>query len=209
MKVVILTRVSKESQSYERQIEDLTRYAIRMGYCVVGEFNEKVSGATKNEDRVALHQLSQFIETNKVDKILVWELSRLGRNTLEVLKSLDSFHGKGISLYVLNYNIETLNADGTVNPMAQMLVTMLAEFARSERAAIRSRLSSGYRRWVDAGHRAGRVKGVTMDTDQLKEKHKEIIKYLNKGRSIREVATLTSKSTRTVLKVKKALQMAA
>lgn len=207
MKVIILTRVSKDSQSYERQIHDLTKYSERMNYELVGEFNEKISGASKNEDRLALTQLTNYIENNHVDKILVWELSRLGRNTLEVLKSLENFHFKGISLYVLNYNIETLNEDGTINPMAQMMVTMLAEFSRAERTNIRSRLMSGYKKHLADGGSVGRIKGVTMSINELQEKHKEIIKYLKKGRSIREISTLTSKSTRTILKVKKSLDV--
>ncbi len=209
MNVAILTRVSKESQSYDRQIKDLTTYANRMKYNIVGEFNEKISGATKNEDRLALTQLVKFTESHRVDKILVWELSRLGRNTLEVLKSLDMFHTKGISLFVLNYNIETLNVDGTINPMAQMLCTMLAEFSRAERSAIQSRLASGYKRHRSLGGKVGRIKGVTMDNSQLLDKHKEIVKYLKKGRSIRETATLVNKSTRTVLKVKHVVELAA
>jgi len=205
MNVAILTRVSKESQSYERQISDLRTYSNTKGYTIIGEFNEKISGATKNENRTALTDLMKLIESNKINKVLVWELSRLGRSTLEVLKSLDIFHSKGISLYVLNYNIETLNEDGTVNPMAQMMVTMLAEFARTERAAIQQRLSSGYKKHINDGGKVGRVKGVTMDTTELLDKHKDVVKYLNKDRSIREISTLTNKSTRTIQKVKRLL----
>jgi DNA invertase Pin-like site-specific DNA recombinase len=205
MDVVILTRVSKESQSYQRQISDLSVYAERMEYKVVGEFNEKISGATKNEDRLALTQLVKFTETNKVSKILVWELSRLGRNTLEVLKSLETFHSKGISLFVLNYNIETLNTDGTINPMAQMMCTMLAEFSRAEKSAIQQRLTSGYKKHRADGGRVGRIKGVTMESSLMLEKHKETVKFLKKGRSIRETALLVKQSTRTVQKVKKAM----
>lgn len=205
MKAVILTRVSKESQSYERQVNDLRNYAVRKYIDVIAEFNEKISGATKNKERKAWNDLVNFIDQNPVDKILVWELSRLGRNTLEVLKSLELFHSKGISLYVLNYNIETLNDDGTVNAMAQMMVTMLAEFARTERAAIQQRLASGYRKHLKNGGKVGRIKGITMDDDALLVKHKDIVKYLKKGRSIRETATLVSKSTRTVQKVKKVM----
>jgi len=205
MNVAILTRVSKESQSYSRQITDLRTYSNTKGYTIIGEFNEKISGATKNENRTALTDLMNLIESNKINKVLVWELSRLGRSTLEVLKSLDIFHSKGISLYVLNYNIETLNEDGTVNPMAQMMVTMLAEFARTERAAIQQRLSSGYKKHINDGGKVGRVKGVTMDTTELLDKHKDVIKYLNKSRSIREISIITNKSTRTIQKVKRLL----
>lgn len=204
MNVVILTRVSKESQSYERQIDDLRVYAFNKNYSIIGEFNEKISGAAKNEDRLALNDLNEFLETQQVNKILIWELSRLGRSTLEVLKSLEIFHEKGISLYVHNYNIETLNEDGSINPMAQMMVTLLAEFSRAERCAIQQRLASGYRKHIDSGKKVGRILGLKMGDSQLLEKHKEIVKYLKKGRSIRETALIVGKSTRTVLKVKKA-----
>lgn len=206
MDVVILTRVSKDSQSYDRQIEDLRNFASIKQYNIVGEFNEKISGASKNEDRVALNALHNLIENIEVNKILIWELSRLGRNTLEVLKSLEVFHDKGISLYIHNYNIETLNDDGSINPMAQILVTLLAEFSRVERTAIQQRLASGYRKHIDSGGKVGRVKNVSMTKAQLLEKHKDILKYLNKGRSIRETAMMVGKSTRTVLKVKFAFE---
>ncbi len=205
MKVAILTRVSKDSQSYSRQITDLRKYADSMSYEVVGEFNEKISGAAKNEDREALTGLVNLINTKKIDKVLIWELSRLGRNTLEVLKSLELFHSQGVSLYVLNYSIETLNEDGTINPMAQMMVTMLAEFSRAERSAIQQRLASGYKKYLASGGRVGRIKGEGMSKENLLDKHKDVVKYLNKGRSIRETATLVGKSTRTVQKVKKNL----
>lgn len=201
--VAILTRVSKESQSYERQITDLRTHAKKKNYNVVGEFNEKVSGATKNEDRKAWNDLVATLEKGSVDKILIWELSRLGRNTLEVLKSLELFHSKGISLYVLNYNIETLNDDGTVNPMAQMMVTMLAEFARAERTAIQQRLASGYKKHLKNGGSVGRKAGYKIDDNALLEKHSDVVKYIKKNRSVREIAKLTSKSTWTVQKIKK------
>lgn len=205
MKVAILTRVSKESQSYERQITDLRNFASKMQFEVIGEFNEKISGATKNENRQAWNGLFDLIQSQEVNKILVWELSRLGRSTLEVLKSLELFHSKGISLYVLNYNIETLNEDGTVNPMAQMMVTMLAEFARTERSAIQQRLSSGYKRHIKNGGRVGRIKGVSMSSTELLEKHHDVAKQLKKGKPIRDISKITGKSTRTIQKVKKAI----
>lgn len=207
MKVAILTRVSKESQSYERQISDLRTYCLKNKFHIVGEFNEKITGAAKNEIRKAWNELITCINNKEVDKILIWELSRLGRNTLEVLKSLELFHAKGISLYVHNYNIETLNKDGSINPMAQMMVTLLAEFSRTERVAIQQRLASGYKKHIADGGKVGRYKGVSMSNEELLNKHKDITKYLKKGRSIRETAKLVSKSTRTIMKVKKAMNV--
>ncbi len=204
MNVAILTRVSKESQSFERQINDLRAYATKNDYTILGEFNEKITGAAKNHDRKAWNELMNLVETKQLDKVLVWELSRLGRNTLEVLKTLEALHEYKVSLYIQNYNIETLNADGTLNPMSQLMVTMLAEFSRTERALIQQRLESGYRKHIQNGGSVGRKKGVGMTNSQLVEKHKEVVKYLRKGRSIRETAILATVSTRTVQKVKKA-----
>jgi len=205
MNVAILTRVSKESQSFDRQIADLRTYATKNNYTIFGEFNEKITGAAKNHDRQAWNELMALVETKQLDKVLVWELSRLGRNTLEVLKTLEALHEHKVSLYIQNYNIETLNSDGSLNPMSQLMVTMLAEFSRTERALIQQRLESGYRKHLKNGGAVGRKKGVTMTKEQLLDKHKEVVKYLRKGRSVRETATLSSVSTRTVQKVKKSL----
>ncbi|NJY62491.1 recombinase family protein [Salinimicrobium sp. CDJ15-81-2] len=209
MNVAILTRVSKESQSFDRQVADLRIHATKNNYTILGEFNEKITGAAKNHDRTAWYELMALVETKQLDKVLVWELSRLGRNTLEVLKTLEALHENKVSLYIQNYNIETLNTDGSLNPMSQLMVTMLAEFSRTERALIQQRLESGYRKHVDNGGSVGRKKGTRMTASQLLDKHKEVVKYLKKGRSVRESATLASVSTRTVQKVKKQLAMQA
>jgi DNA invertase Pin-like site-specific DNA recombinase len=89
--------------------------------------------------------------------------------------------------------------------MAQMMCTMLAEFSRAEKSAIQQRLTSGYKKHRAAGGRVGRIKGVTMESSLMLEKHKETVKFLKKGRSIRETALLVKQSTRTVQKVKKAM----
>jgi hypothetical protein len=51
----------------------------------------------------------------------------------------------------------------------------------------------------------GRIKGAEMDSKAFLDKHKEVVKYLNKDRSIREISTLTNKNTRTSQKVKRLL----
>lgn len=190
MNVAILTRVSKESQSFTRQVNDLRLYANSMGYNIIEEFNEKVSGASKNDTREALQNLFDQILITNIDKVLVWELSRLGRNTLEVLKSLEYFHSNGVSLYVLNNNLESLNKDGTVNSIAQMMMTLLAEFARTERETTMQRLRSGYTKYVKSGGKVGRNKGDTLSNNQMLDKHSDIVKYLLKERSVRECLVL-------------------
>ena len=64
MKIIIYARVSTSAQDYERQLDELRTYASRMGYEVVKEFSEKISGAKKVEEREALTDLLNFVRNN-------------------------------------------------------------------------------------------------------------------------------------------------
>ena len=102
MRVVIQARVSTNSQDYKRQIEELQDYSKMMNYEVVAIFEEKISGGKTNEERPELMKMINFIKTNKIDKVLCWELSRIGRNTIEVLKTIQLLNENCISLYIKN-----------------------------------------------------------------------------------------------------------
>ena len=148
MKVVLFARVSTNIQDYDRQINELTALAARNGWEIAASFAEKVSGAKKNIERTELLRMVEYVEANHINKVLVTELSRLGRDTLQVLEVIEMLNSKGISLYIQNYNIETLTDDGKVNPMSQFLITILAEVARMERKTIKERMDSGYQNFV-------------------------------------------------------------
>ena len=159
IKVVIFARVSTNVQDYERQVNELTALANRNGWSVEAVFAEKVSGAKKNVERKELSKMVESIKSNSIDKVLVTELSRLGRDTLQVLEVIEMFNREGISLYIQNYNIETLTAQGEVNTMSQFLITILAEVARMERKTIRERVESGYKNYRANGGKVGRKEG--------------------------------------------------
>ena len=93
MKTIIYGRVSTQIQDFNRQIDELKNYAATQSWSIDAIFAEKISGAKKNEERQELSKMLDYINNNQVDKVLVWELSRLGRNTLEVLKSIDVLNG--------------------------------------------------------------------------------------------------------------------
>ena len=205
--VCILTRVSKSSQSYERQILDLSNYCSRNNYTIAKIFNEKISGRSKNEHRSSWLELIEFLDKNKtVSKVLIWELTRLGRTPLETLKAIEELNNRNVSLYIYNYQIETLTPAGAKNPVSQLLITILSEFARTELEMIEQRLASGYKKYRASGGKVGRKKGVFSTKEQLIEKHSDVVKLLKKNRSIREVAKLTNKSNTTVHKIKKLLE---
>ena len=202
---VIYARVSStnDRQNTQRQIDDLTRFANSNDYDIVGTYEEHISGATKNENRTVLMECINYCIENKVNYILLSELSRLGRSTLQVLKSLEMLHEAGVSVYIQNLGIYTLNATGEANPIASIMVTVLAEMANIERSNIVYRLNSGRDSYIANGGKLGRKKGSCKTTERKKEEYKEVISLLKRGYSVRNTAKLSNVSASTVQRVKR------
>lgn len=154
---VIYARVSSvnDRQDTTRQIEDLKRFANSQGIEVVNIFQEHISGAKRNEERQVLTECIQYCIANSVGYLLLSELSRLGRSTLQVLKSLDLLHGAKVSVYIQNIGLYTLQANGDINPIASIIVTILAEMANIERSGIVYRLNSGRANYIAKGGKLG------------------------------------------------------
>lgn len=200
--VVIFARVSTNIQDYERQVNELTQLATKYGWQIAATFAEKISGAKKNSERTELKKMVAYAEANHIDKVLVTELSRLGRDTLQVLEVIELLNSKGISLFIENYNIETLTEDGKVNPMSQFLITILAEVARMERKTIKERMDSGYKNFITNGGKVGRKVGYKKSVEAMREQYGEEIRLLRKGYSLRDVSKLTGTSINTLRKCK-------
>lgn len=202
MNVIIYTRVSKLTGDYQRQINELQEYSKNRNYNVVEVISEKISGGKKNEEREGITRLLEIINSDvPIDKVLCWELSRIGRNSFEVAKVINTLHQHKISLYIHNYNLETLDNNGEVNPVAKLIIMVLSELAEMERTNIQQRLQSGYLNHRKNGGRVGRIKNSTETPDQIFEKHSDIVKLKKKGISIRNISKITNKSTKTVQKV--------
>lgn len=202
MKTVIFARVSTNVQEYDRQINELTVLAKLNGWSVEAVFAETISGAKSNKERTELLNMVSYVEGNHINKVLVTELSRLGRDTLQVLEVIQMLNEKGISLYIQNYNIETLTKDGKVNAMSQFLITILAEVARMERKTIRERVESGYKNYRANGGKVGRKIGYKKTEETIREQYTEEIKLLKKGYSLRNISKITGTSINTIRKCK-------
>ena len=199
-KVVIFARVSTSIQDYERQVNELTAVANSNNWNVAATFCEKVSGAKKNAERKELSKMIDYVRTNNINMVLVTELSRLGRDTLQVLEVIEQFNKLGISLFIQNYHIETLNDNGTINTMSQFLITILAEVARMERKTIRERVESGYKNYRANGGKVGRKEGYRKSDIDMKEQYAEEIRLLRKGISLRNISKITGTSINTIRK---------
>lgn len=152
MKVVIYGRVSTHSQDVERQIEELVGYCISNGYEPLKTFTETISGVKTKKDRLGLSDLFDFVKTNKeVKGVLVWELSRLGRNTLDVLNTINELTELKVWVYSKKENLWSLNQDGTRNPNGDLLLNILNGVSSFERETIKSRSLSGLRKSISDG----------------------------------------------------------
>ena len=203
-KAVIYARVSSVSdrQDTSRQIEDLRKYANLRDIEVVATFEEHISGAKKNEERQVLTECLEYCTTNSVHYLLLSELSRLGRSTLQVLRSLEVLHEAKVSVYIQNLGLYTLQPDGKVNPIVSILITILAEMSNIERSNIVYHLNSGRSNYIAKGGKLGRKTGSIKTEEKKREEYKEVIQLLKKGYSVRNVAKLQGIGISTVQRVK-------
>lgn len=201
VKVIIYARVSTTGQDYDRQLVELQQYADRMNYAVIKTFSEKISGAKKVEERHAMTELLNYIKVNKVDKVLIYECSRLSRRAVDFLSIIEMFNEKKISLYIHQNGLETLLPNGEINPIATLVLGILAQFNSMERSLIRSRMESGYNNYRNSGGVVGRKTGYRKTNEQMKEEYAEEIRLLKKGYSLRNVAKITSTSVNTLRKL--------
>ncbi len=173
MKVAIYCRVSTADQSCERQEHDLLAYAQRAGYEVVGVWKETDSGVKLN-----LRVRSQVIR--KLDAVLVTELTRWGRSTLDLIHTLQDLQSWGVSLIAqtgLQFDLST--------PQGRLVASMMAALAEFERDLMRERIRSG----IAVAHarrvKSGRRPGQRIKADRLAPK---VLQLVSEGRSYRSIA---------------------
>ena len=205
MKAVIYARVSStgERQNNDRQVGDLTDYANYKRYDVVKVYEEKVTGAKKNQERPVLIEAVEYCQSKQVDILLVSELSRLGRNAFEILEVIKTFVDKRINLYLQKEQFTLLDESGKPSLFAPVMLATLATCAELERENIQFRLNSGRKRYIEAGGKLGRPVGSGMTKEEAAVKYKRLIKELKAGTSIRKAAKLCDVSESTAKRIKK------
>ena len=201
-KVVIYARVSTSAQDYTRQITELRKYAKKQNYEIVKEFSEKISGAKKIEERAAIKELLDFVSQNKVEKVLVYECSRLSRRQLDFLSIIEQLTELGVSLYVLQNGLETLLPDGRPSPLSSLVLGVISEFNSLEKSLIRARCASGYEHYRDKGGRVGRKKGYRKSEADYRTTYDREIALLSKGNTLADVRAITGTSINTLRKLK-------
>ena len=204
MKAVIYARVSSigDRQNTDRQISDLLDYVKYQNLEISKIYEEHISGAKKNSERPILQQAIEYCKSNGVSILLVSELSRLGRNAFEVLATVKDLIDSGVNLYMQKEQLTLLDAEGKPTMFAPIMIATLSTCAQLERENIKFRLNSGRKLYIERGGKLGRRVGSVKTTEQKREEHKDIISYLKRGYSVRNVAKLCGKGISTVQRIK-------
>ena len=205
MKAVIYSRVStSDKQNTKRQINDLKSLP---EFNVVKVFSESISGFSKSMvERTEFNKMLSYIEKNNIEAVLVSELSRLGRRTIEVLKFIELLDQKGICLHIQNLGM-TLGRDNDKDKIFnRLVVTILTDIYRMESENLSYRIKSGikYRKEIKKLP-TGRQYNSKETKDKFLSKHKTSLKYLKQGYSYSEITKITGLSSTTISKLKKVM----
>lgn len=192
-RVAIYCRVSTTDQSCQRQERDLVEYAALSGYQVVGVWKETISG-TKNS-RTERSVVMALAQSHKIDAILVTEMTRWGRSTIDLIETLQSLHSWGVSLIAqtgLQFDLNT--------PQGRLIAHLMASLAEFERDLVRERVRSGVAAAKARGQKFGRQPGQRVKADKLAPK---VLQMVQTGYSYRKIAASLHLSKTTVLDIVK------
>jgi DNA invertase Pin-like site-specific DNA recombinase len=187
---VIYCRVSTADQSCERQERDLTAFAVRAGYEVIGIYKETGSGVKL--DRAERKKVMALAQARAIDAVLVTELSRWGRSTLDLLGTLRDLEAKRVSVIAMNGIAFDLGSS-----YGRMMATILAGIAEFERELIQERIRSGMAAAKARGKRFGRQSGQR-PSDRLAPK---VLALAAQGRSYRLIGRELGLSKNTVANI--------
>lgn len=165
-------------------------------------FIDKISGAIPFYLREKAKLLIEEIKKGVIKNVSVSSIDRLGRNTIDVLQTIEFFTLNGVNLKVDNLGIESL-VNNKENPVFKIIVSVLANIAEMERQSLRERQLVGIEIAKKNGVYKGRIKGSTETTEEFLAKYKESIKFIKMGKSLRDVASRSNISLATALKIKK------
>lgn len=180
--------MSTADQSCERQERDLAAFAVRAGYEVVCTFRETGSGA--RADRAERRKVLALAQRREIDAVLVTELSRWGRSTLDLLHTLQELEARRVSVIAMSGLAFDLST-----PHGRMLATVVAGIAEFERELIRERVRSGMAAAKARGKKLGRQPGQRPKSDRLAPR---VLALLAQGRSYRLIGRELGLSKNTV-----------
>lgn len=205
MRVLIYARTSTKNQNISSQLYSLSRLSDEKGWEVINIFyDEGISGL--DNKRQSLKSMLEFIRSNKINKILVSEISRLSRNSEFIQNIIDYLYKKGVSIYISDLSVETLNDNGSLNTNIISLLKRDIISCEVEISKTKSRLNRGYQNYRMNGGEVGRKKGYKKSDISILLENEKIVELLKLGYSVRSIMTISSKSSGLIMKVKRILE---
>lgn len=171
-------------------------------------FDKGVSGKVPFSEREGGFKLIELVQSGKVEELVVEELSRLGRNTLDVLTTLKEFEDYNVNVVVRGMgNLQSI-VNGKKNPIWNLITSVMSSLYELERESIVERTEMGRKMYVMNGGKLGRKIGTTENRKDFlqKERTQRIISLLDKGKSVRDISSRLGVSTKTVVKVRRYVQ---
>jgi DNA invertase Pin-like site-specific DNA recombinase len=165
-------------------------------------FIDIVSGSVPFNERPAGKKLIDAVDGGEVNYVSFHAIDRAGRNTINVLQTLQYFYDKGVVVKIDNLGLESM-INGKANPVFNLITTILSELSSLEKLSLLERQKEGIAQAKLRGVYKGRVKDTYESDEQVLMKHKKVAKELksNPSLSLRKIATLTNVSPNTVKKV--------
>ncbi|MVN92035.1 recombinase family protein [Mucilaginibacter aquatilis] len=195
-------RVSTLNQTGNRFLVDNEKYDLVL--------LDKVSGNLPFQERPKGKQLMNLVNEGLVTEIIVEEFSRLGRNTGDVINTLEWLDNKNVNVIVRNIAIQS-RPNGIKNPIWSMISSIMASLYQMELENIKERTMVGRMVYLQKGGKLGRPQGAKESEKEFMNKptSQAVIKSLKKGLTIREIGKINDVSTKTVIKIKKILELKA
>lgn len=194
---ILYTRVSTLYQRTERQRINEKDFDLVV--------EDKYSGAIPFWERPSGKEIMSYIEKGIVGKISTITIDLLGRDILDILKTLSSLNQKLIPVFFINQGLMIISEDGKENPISKFIISILATISEMKRTQIRERQLEGVRLAKAGGVYKGRVKGSKEDVQQFlsKPKNNKALEYLKRGMSLMEAGKLAGVHINTMTKIRK------
>jgi len=198
VKKATYVRASTEEQNTERQEQIIQG----KGYV------EKISGRIAFAERKQGARLLRDVANGEINYVIVEDVSRLGRNALDILTTIQTLKKQGCTIEILRYSLVSI-VKGKANFIFDLITSILASLAEMEyesnREAQRQGIAVAKAKGIYQQY-AGKGK---MTDEQFIEKHADIIELLEDGKSIMKIVALVKKSKTTVQRVKRFIKTAA
>lgn len=165
---------------------------------------DKVSGSISFKDRIGGKQVVELVENGSLKTLVTEEFSRLGRNTGDVIKTLEWLDENNVNVIIRNIGLQS-RPNGQKNPIWKMISSVMSSLYEMELDNIKERTSVGLQVYVQNGGKLGRPVGSNQSEHDFlqKETTQKVLFYLKKGKTVRDISGKLGCSNSTVLKTKK------